>query len=202
MAKPDAADPPRSFTAFAGERMIASGPLETVLPKARTATDTPLLIFADDSGDLFEPDWRFGDGEIVARLGAPAEPSSSDKRVGRPKLGVVAREVTLLPRHWSWLARQSGGASAALRRLVEQGLRDSVGEDRVRQSQRAVDRFIYRMAGDLPRFEDAYRALYAKDFATLDQLIAEWPTDIRDHLRRLVTSFRGDLNLENPAKTE
>jgi len=193
MAKPDVDDPPPSFTAFAGERMIASGPLEAVLPKARAATDTPLLIFADDNGDLVEPDWRLSDEEIVARLGGSREPLSPDKRVGRPKLGVVAREVTLLPRHWSWLARQSGGASAALRRLVEQALRDSVGEDRARQSLRAADRFIYRMAGDLPRFEDAYRALYAQDFVTMDQVIADWPADIRDHLRRLIAAVTRDL---------
>ena len=189
---------PRLFTAFAGEQLIASGPLAKVLPAARMASEAPLLIFADDNGDQVEPDWRLRDEEIVAQLD-PA--SATDKRVGRPKLGVVAREVTLLPRHWEWLSSQPGGASAALRKLVDQARRENVSADRARRSQRAADRFIYRMAGDLPQFEDAYRALYAQDFATLDRLIANWPTDIRDHLRRLVVSFTHDLNSENHAKS-
>jgi len=192
-------DAPRQFTAFAGERLIASGPLAAVLPAARTASETPLMIFADDNGDQIEPDWRLADADIIARLSPEAAPA--DKRVGRPKLGVVAREVTLLPRHWDWLSSQPGGASAALRKLVDQARRDSVGADRVRRSQRAVDRFIYRMGGDLPQFEEAYRALYAQDFVTLDRLIATWPTDIRDHLRRLVASFARDLDLGSLAKS-
>jgi len=157
------------------------------------------MIFADDNGDQIEPDWRLSDAEIIARFSP--EPAPADKRVGRPKLGVVAREVTLLPRHWDWLSSQPGGASAALRKLVDQARRDSVGADRARRSQRAVDRFIYRMGGDLPQFEDAYRALYAQDFATLDRLIDAWPTDIRDHLRRLVASFTRDLDLETQNKS-
>jgi len=192
-------DAPRQFTAFAGERLIASGPLAAVLPAARTVSETPLMIFADDNGDQIEPDWRLADADIIARLSPEAAPA--DKRVGRPKLGVVAREVTLLPRHWDWLSSQPGGASAALRKLVDQARRDSVGADRVRRSQRAVDRFIYRMGGDLPQFEEAYRALYAQDFVTLDRLIATWPTDIRDHLRRLVASFARDLDLGSLAKS-
>ncbi len=191
---------PRLFTAFAGDHLVASGPLAAVLPAARAAHETPLLIFADDNGDQVEPDWRLSDEEILARLD-PA-PEAADRRVGRPKLGVVAREVTLLPRHWEWLANQPGGASAALRKLVDQARKDSFGADRARRAQRAVDRFIYRMGGDLPRFEDAYRALYAKDFATLDRLIANWPADIRDHLRRLIASFASEMDLETRTKSD
>ena len=192
-------DAPRRFTAFAGQRLVASGSLVDILPAARTASETPLLIFADDDGDQVEPDWRLSDEEIVARLDpGSAEP---DRRVGRPKLGVVAREVTLLPRHWEWLAGQPGGASAALRRLVDQARRDSADTDRTRRSQRAVDRVMYRLAGDLPHFEDAYRALYAKDFATLDRLMANWPGDIRDYLRRLAASLEHNHGLEKQAKS-
>jgi len=192
-------DPPRQFTAFVGERMIASGSLHVVLPKARPAAHDGLLIFPDDGGDLIEPDWRLSDEDILARTSAEPTPEPIDKRVGRPKLGVKAREVTLLPRHWDWLARQPGGASAALRRLVEQARRDGAGQDQVRRSQRAVDRFMYRMAGDLPNFEEAYRAFYAQNFTRMDQLIGAWPGDIRDHLRRLVASLERDLTLENQA---
>ena len=191
------ADAPRLFTAFAGEHLIASGLLASVLPAARTASETPLLIFADDNGDQIEPDWRLGDEDILARLD-PA-PEATDKRVGRPRLGVVAREVTLLPRHWDWLSSQPGGASAALRKLVDQARKGSTGADRARRSQRAVDRFMYRMGGDLPMFEEAYRALYAQDFTTLDRLITDWPVDIRAHLRRLVASLMQNLSLESLA---
>jgi len=191
-------DSPRRFTAFVGERMIASGALEAVLPKARPAAHDGLLIFADDGGDLLEPDWRLSDEEIVARSSTEPGSEPADRRVGRPKLGVKAREVTLLPRHWDWLARQPGGASAALRRLVEQARRDGAGQDQARRSQRAADRFMYRMAGDLPNFEEAYRAFYAKDFVRMDHLIGAWPADIRDHLRRLVTRFAENLAAIDP----
>jgi hypothetical protein len=192
-------DSPRRFTAFSGERLIASGFLADVLPAARTTSETPLLIFADDNGDQIEPDWRLSDADIIARLDpAPAE---TDRRVGRPKLGVVAREVTLLPRHWDWLAGQPGGSSAALRKLVDQARRDNAGADRARRSQRAVDRVMYRLAGDLPQFEEAYRAFYANDFVRIDHLIAAWPIDIRDHLQRLVAAFEHDLTSENHAKS-
>jgi len=193
MTEVPSADSPRQFTAFAGERMIASGPLEAVLPKARSAANDRLLIFADDGGDLVEPDWRLSDAEIVSRFSRAPDTEVSDRRVGRPKLGVKAREVTLLPRHWDWLANQPGGASAALRRLVDKARRDNAGQDRARRSQRAADRFMYRMAGDLPQFEEAYRALYATDLSRMDRMIADWPADIRDHLKRLMTRFAADL---------
>ncbi len=194
-------DAPRRFTAFAGERLIASGPLAAVLPSARAASDETLLIFADDNGDQIEPDWRLSDSDILAGF-EPLSATEADKRVGRPKLGVVAREVTLLPRHWEWLASQPGGASAALRKLVDQARRDNVRADRARRSQRAVDRVMYRLAGDLPLFEEAYRALYAKDFTTFDRLIAGWPADIRDHLRQLVATFARNLEPESQAKSD
>ena len=198
MTEPDRQDPPRQFAVFVGERMIASGSLREILPGARAHVQDNPLIFADDCGDLIEPDWRLSDAEIVQRLAPAPAPDTVQRGVGRPKLGVTAREVTLLPRHWDWLARQSGGASAALRRLVEQARRSSTVSDQVRQSQRAADRFMYRMAGDLPHFEEAYRAFYAKDFGAMDRLIADWPADIRDHLRRLVSSLVRDLKIENP----
>jgi len=195
MTTPDPQDAPRQFTAFVGERMIAAGSLREILPGARARAHANPLIFADDSGDLIEPDWRLSDEEIAQRLAPAPDAGATQRGVGRPKLGVTAREVTLLPRHWDWLARQPGGASAALRRLVEQARRDSADTDKARGSQRAVDRFMYRMAGDLPHFEEAYRAFYARDFSRMDDLIAAWPADIRDHLRRLVAMLRRDLNL-------
>ena len=104
---------------------------------------------------------------------------------GRPKLGVVAREVTLLPRHWEWLNAQPGGASVALRKLVEAARRDTLTSDQKRLAREAAYRFMSTMAGDLPRFEEASRALFADDRTRLTTLIARWPGDVRTYLVKL-----------------
>ncbi len=104
---------------------------------------------------------------------------------GRPRLGVVAREVTLLPRHWQWLSSQPGGASVALRKLVDEARLANIGKDRVRQSQEAAYRFMSAMAGDAPGFEEAARALFAGDEHRFEQCISVWPEDVRDHAKRL-----------------
>jgi hypothetical protein len=98
---------------------------------------------------------------------------------------VVAREVTLLPRHWEWLAQQSGGASVALRRLVDEARRSGEGRDSMRQAQEAGYRFMSVMAGNKPHYEDAIRALFAGDAARFEKSIAEWPADVRRHASRL-----------------
>jgi len=98
---------------------------------------------------------------------------------------VVAREVTLLPRHWEWLAAQPGGASVALRKLVEAARRDHRDRDIQRQVQECAHRFMSAMAGDLPGYEEAIRALFADDQARFAGLVAPWPADVRDHALRL-----------------
>jgi hypothetical protein len=113
---------------------------------------------------------------------------------GRPKLGVVSKEVTLLPRHWAWLGTQRGGASATLRRLVDEARRRNEGRDQVRRSQDATYRFMNAMVGDAPGFEEALRALYAGDAARFDQESAPWAPDVREHARRLASAaFAADL---------
>jgi uncharacterized protein len=104
---------------------------------------------------------------------------------GRPKLGVVAREVTLLPRHWEWLKTQPGGASVALRKLVEQARRDNASADEIREAQAASYRFMSAMAGQMVGFEEATRSLFAGDFNRFNRFIAPWPIDIREHLSQL-----------------
>ena len=106
---------------------------------------------------------------------------------GRPRLGVAAREVTLLPRHWEWLATQPGGASAALRRLVESARKDDAGTDRARLRREAVHRAMTQLAGDLPHYEAALRALYADDAAAVIQIVDNWPTDIALFLKRILS---------------
>ena len=104
---------------------------------------------------------------------------------GRPKLGVVAREITLLPRHWDWLNSQPGGASVALRKLVEEARRGSGDRDRIRSAQEAAYHFMSAIAGNLPGFEEASRALFAYDRRRFGDLIAAWPEDVRDHVIKL-----------------
>src|SRR6202012_728320 len=110
-------------TAFVGSRGIASGSLaEVVLATKRVVDehpDEPVLIFDDASARQVEIDFRGSTADVLARL----DTATASRGPGRPRLGVTAREVTLLPRHWDWLAEQPGGASALLRRLVEDGMR-------------------------------------------------------------------------------
>jgi len=119
---------------------------------------------------------------------APGGPDSPRGRPGpgRPKLGVVGREVTLLPRHWDWLATQPGGASVTLRKLVEKARKEGQAAGTIRQTQDTAHRFMYALAGDLPGFEEVARALYAWDLDRLDVLITDWPGDVRDHVREIL----------------
>ena len=198
-------------TAFEGSQRIATGALYDVAPVAKRAVDkwaashAPLavLIFNDATSEVIELDWRGSPDEFAARLATqavaleapaidqPAEETSSSSAVsprgpGRPKLGVVAREVTLLPRHWEWLGTQSGGASVALRKLVEDASRASGVQDRVRQCRAVGYKFMSTMAGHEPGFEEASRALFAGDQAGLDARIGDWPVDVQAHLRRVL----------------
>jgi len=108
---------------------------------------------------------------------------------GRPRLGVVGREVSLLPRHWDWLEAQPGGASAALRRLVDEARKRDPAQQRIRQAIEAAYRFMTALAGDRPGYEEATRALYAGDRARFASLIAAWPPDVVCHIERLATDY-------------
>jgi hypothetical protein len=187
-----------------GHQRLASGPLAevtlAVLRVSKAATE-PILVFDDANGRPIDLDLRGTERDIVARLPSPAAnlETSDDEAVvseprgrGRPKLGVVAREVTLLPRHWEWLGTQPGGASVALRKLVEQARRAGGDRDRHRAARDAAYHFMSAMAGDRPGFEEASRALFADDHRRFGELIAAWPADIRDHIVRLAFSDRAD----------
>ncbi|HYH00583.1 MAG TPA: DUF2239 family protein [Terriglobales bacterium] len=201
-----------TFTAFQDQRRLASGSLRDVIAAAKTSIDvssqTPIIIFDDNTGRTVEVDFRGTTDQVLARVGVHASESRAadperERRPGRPKLGVVAREVTLLPRHWEWLNRQPGGASVALRKLVEEARRSHQARDRARQSQEAVNRCMTIMAGDLPGYEEASRAFYRGDRQRFDQLTASWPPDVRDYLRKLVdraTSDRADAQAEEASR--
>ncbi len=179
--------------AFQGDRRIAAGDLREVALAAKTALDrhgdTAMLVFDGRTSAPIDLDFRGSVDEVLARLPGSSrdgqEVATAPRGPGRPKLGVVAREVTLLPRHWDWLAQQRGGASVAIRRLVEQARRGGEDKDRSRQAQEAAYRFMTAMAGNRPHFEEAIRALFAPDPACFAELIAGWPADVRDHAARL-----------------
>ncbi|MTJ83763.1 MAG: DUF2239 family protein [Telmatospirillum sp.] len=182
-------------TAFAGHRILCSGPRETVALAVRAHLDRggdgPVQVFEDATGRIIDFDLRGGPAEIVARLAEPspaftAPPAEGTPRGrGRPRLGVVAREVTLLPRHWDWLAAQPGGASVALRRLVEAARKEDGPGQTLRAARDACYRVMSAVGGDLPGFEEAARALFAGDRARFDLSTAAWPPDLRDHAARL-----------------
>jgi len=193
--------PTRPCTAFDGFRRIAAGPLERVALAVRAWLDghpaAVVLVFDDATGRVIDLDPRGSEAEVLARLpnllAAFAPPADEDaveapagpRGRGRPRLGVVAREVTLLPRHWAWLAGQPGGASVALRKLVDQARRENAGEDAARRAGEAAYRAMSALAGDLPGFEDASRALFAHDTERFAQATASWPKDLRDYIMRL-----------------
>lgn len=203
-------------TAFAGFRLIASGPLEEVVRVSKEAIDAgdpnPICIF-DDESEIVEIDFRGSVSAVVSRIrGAAAEESGASGAaatyqeknrsgrsksgilsegsagLGRPKLGVVAREVTLLPRHWEWLNSQPGGASATLRKLVEQARKANDDRNEVRKAREVTYKFMSAMAGNERGFEEATRALFAGDEAHFNQHMENWPKDIRQHVQTLASA--------------
>ena len=188
--------------AFVGHQRIATGPLSEVVLEAHPWTSRldvgPVLVFDDVTSQVVEVDFRGSAADAANRLlpasASPEVPSEStgeesaaEKRgPGRPKMGVVAREVTLLPRHWEWLNQQPGGASVALRKLVEDARKTHADRDRKRQAAEAVHRFLHALAGDLPQFEEVTRAFHASDISRMTELMADWPKGVREHVERLV----------------
>lgn len=172
-------------TAFEGHTLLLAGPLAEVALAARAAAG-PVLVFDDTTGRVVDLDLRGNDAEIVARLVPPETAETVEPRGrGRPKLGVVGREVTLLPRHWEWLAAQPGGASVALRKLVDEARRAGGAAQRLRAAREAGYRVMSALAGDLPGFEEASRALFAGDRLRFERETAAWPADPRGYVTRL-----------------
>ncbi|WP_341991717.1 DUF2239 family protein [Azorhizobium sp. AG788] len=185
-----------TFTVFQGFQRRAAGPLLEAALAVRAANAAgaleTLLVFDDATGKVVDLDLRGTDADIAARLAPPgSDPASVEADLaprprGRPKLGVVAREITLLPRHWDWLAAQPGGASVVLRRLVDEARRAGASPQQARAAREAAYAFMSALAGNLPEFEEASRALFAADRAGLEARMAAWPQDVRAYALRLV----------------
>lgn len=198
----------RSCTAFTNGRILLSGPLVEVALGVKAAMESgspAILVFDDETGGIIDLDLRGTKTQIVERLSEPTGTSggryrqSTEPRTGagnaprpkgrgRPKMGVVAREVTLLPRQWDWLASQPGGASATLRRLVDEAKRNGGPGQARRAAQEAAYRFMHAIGGDLPGFEEATRALFADDHDRLERVTCEWPQEVRGYALRLARS--------------
>ena len=157
------------YSAFSGFDHLGSGSLAQVYAASRHVAD--VLIFDRETGRVEDIDPRF-------------PPSDDDgPRPGRPRLGVVPREVTLLPKHWDWLATQPGGASVALRKLVEEASRNPKAQ--MRQRRDAAYRFATALVGNAPGYEEAIRALYAGQRDEFAAHIEAWPADVRVELEKM-----------------
>lgn len=187
----------QTYTAFSGQEIVAFGPLKTVLPQVKAKFDensgAQLLIFEDETGAQVDFNLQGTVEEVLARVLPPVTPP----RPGRPKLGVVSREISLLPRHWSWLEKQPSGASAALRRLVDEARNHDIEKQKASLARDAASRFMSAMAGNLPDYEEALRAMYAGNKEDFEARIQGWPADIRSHVERMTRyAFVEETNTE------
>lgn len=171
----------KNYTVFIGERLVAAGALAEVLPKMKVRFErdrgTSFATFDDETGKQIDFDLRGSLDEVVARATQPP----AQRGPGRPRMGVTSREITLLPRHWDWLEQQPNGASAAVRRLIEEARKREPAKARKEQAMQAAGRFLSAMAGNYPGYEEASRALYRGDRKLFLELISTWPKDVRDY---------------------
>ena len=192
--------PATRCTAFAGDRLIASGELRHVALKAKQAHDAasglPVQVFDDRNGRLIALPLDASDAALVRSIaeGTPPPPADAARRRGRgrPRLGVQAREVTLLPEHWDWLAAQPGGASLALRRLVEEASGAPAGEDPPRAAQAAAYRFVHAVGRQRTGYAAIVRALFAGERTRYEDLLQAWPDDLREHATMLAADAFAD----------
>lgn len=175
------------IVAFDGNHCISVGSLASAAKEIKiyleNCPDAQILAFDSQTSQPVEIDLRGSSADVHARLPQTDEAKESPRGPGRPKLGVVAREITLLPRHWEWLAKQPGGASVAIRKLIEEARKS--GMDAKRAAQESAYRFITAMAGNAPLYEEVLRALFANEDTRFRTLTDDWPRDIRDHARTL-----------------
>lgn len=186
-------------TAFDRDKLISqgtAGEVRAALTRYRGQNPyAAIVVFDDETGEDFDlegtralasPPAEDPDADPAVKLVTASEPA----RAGRPKLGVIAREVTLLPRHWEWLETQSGGASVALRKLVEAARKQQAPEDRVRRAVEVTYRFLSVKCGSKPGFEEIARELFRRNWHEFDSLIAALPDDVSRHLKMLSQKAR------------
>ncbi|HEY7958331.1 MAG TPA: DUF2239 family protein [Polyangia bacterium] len=172
-----------TYSGFVGARRVAEGSLREILPMLKQRFDEDrselVLVFELETGRQVDFDLRGSLDEVLERE-APGTPRGP----GRPKLGVLSREVSLFPRHWDWLEEQPNGISGVLRRLVEQAIKGQTGKQRAERVRAALSRFLSSMAGDRPHYEEASRALFEGQTRRFEALVRKWPKDIRSYAVR------------------
>ncbi|WHP33192.1 DUF2239 family protein [Trabulsiella odontotermitis] len=185
-----------TLTAFQQQRQIAHGNLSELLQQIQAASisEEPVFIFNDRNGKRLDIHIHGDEASALAVYPEQGSHQSEETAVvksrGRPKLGVSSKEVTLLPRHWEWLATQSGGASATLRRLIDQARKSNEPAENKRRRHERAYQFMYEIAGDFPEYEASLRALFADDEAGFKTCIENWPQDIRQYAWQL--AFKQD----------
>lgn len=181
-----------TYTAFETHKILSQGSLEDVVLKVKKrlekSPESQIVIYSDVTGKSMDFNFQGSEKEVLKRLEVYTTPESADEAStgpGRPKLGVISREVSLLPRHWEWLATQSGGASNTLRKLVEESMKKTSGVQTVKTAQERTYKFMSVEAGDLENYEEALRALYRKDKEKFTSDIKTWPRDVQKHILEL-----------------
>lgn len=179
------------ITAFEGSRRIASGDPTSVANAVRETINkgqsASVLVFGNQTGVQIDLNLREEPRPSAADQ-SNSESPSEQRSAGRPRLGVVAREVTLLPRHWEWLNRQRGGASAALRRLVDEARKGSESTETRQAARDAIYRFMTAISGNSPGYEEALRNLFSGNLSGFQQATAAWPSDIRTFMDPIIPS--------------
>ena len=173
-----------TYTAFLDEQCLVNGTLvdvATAIQQHANQSNATLLIFNDQTGKQIDLDISGSKQDIQQRY---AEPEMV-KKVGRPKLGVISREITLQQKHWDWLDQQSSSASAVIRKLIDNELNNPNSESNKLLAKQATDRFMSAMLGNMPNYEEATRALYQGDQAVFLKLIKDYPLDPQQYIRRL-----------------
>ncbi len=186
-----------TYTAFNTFDCVAKGSLaDTALAMKGYSDQHPnaqLLVFSDSTGRQIDLDLSGTQAEILNRLKLYTSPSKpSETTVGRPKLGVFPREISLQSEHWEWLLNQEGGASSAIRKLIDAKIKGSVKSDvLVKEAQERTYKFLSAIAGNLPRFEEVIRFLYRKDKEQFEGLMSGWPGDVVGHAKVLADGVWG-----------
>lgn len=173
-------NPQTIYTAFSGHTLIAQAQLPEIALKLKHLSETAenILIFNDQTGRQIDLDLSGSEQEIQQRYSEP-EPA---KKVGRPKLGVISREITLQKKHWDWLDQQSASASALIRKLIDKELNDPASESNILLAKQATDRFMSAILGNMPNYEEATRALYQSNREVFLKMIQDYPKDLKEYL--------------------
>ena len=181
-----------TYTAFEDHKILSQGILEDVVLKVKKrlekSPESQIVIYSDATGKSMDFNFQGSEKEVLKRLEVYTTPENTTEvssGPGRPKLGVISREVSLLPKHWEWLATQSGGASNTLRKLVEENMKKTSGVLTVKTAQERTYKFMSVEAGDLENYEEALRALYRKDKERFAIEIKTWPRDVQKHILEL-----------------